>query len=402
MPHEQSGNSQPSIDFEEHRHLSRTKGVSVYGPNSGGTAFNGLVVQDDGSILVTGSISSAQSVTAYIAGSITLNAVVNTSAQGALSVTAWIAQSVTLNAVVNTSAAATGNQIVAGTVTVFIADSVTLPVGPVEVRQSNHALLNAHVIGDKAQDTAVPSNPVVVGGRASTAAPANVDADDDAQYFWLDRAGRTAVWDGNNALSIDDGGNSITIDGGVTAWIAGSLPAHNVTAWIAQSVTLNVNQALIPAHNVTAWVAAGTVTLSGLPASATDADDLANAASVAIQARTYEYDGNEGNWDRARHSFYQQSTAITGTGPGTAVDMSECPMHVYTLTSVAVSCSAYSVDLQGSLDASNYFTLINSNSVSGASTQVYVSDKPSRYMRYNVISIGGAAAQLFIRLLAER
>lgn len=378
MPDRQSGNSQPSIDFEEHRHLSRTKGVSVYGANSGGTQFNGLVINDDGSILVTGSISSAQSVTAYIAGSVTLNAVVNTSAQGALSVTAFIAQSVTLFVVPPST------QAVSGTVTVHVAPTSTL--GIVQVIQPVASALNAHVIGDKAADTAVPSNPVVVGGRASTAAPTNVDADDDAQYFWLDRAGRAAVWDGNNSLSIDDGGNSLTVDG-------------TVTALIGSSVTLNA----IVAGTVTAnGIITGTVTLSGLPGSATDADDLANAASVPIQARTYEYDGNEGNWDRARHSYYQRTTGVVTGTIGTAIDMSECPMNFYTwVVTKNGTVTAFNIDFQGSLDNSVWFVIRNITAATGADSIAHDGPKPLRFVRFSSNTVSGAGTEI-IEILCVR
>lgn len=379
MPEFQTGNSQPSIDFEEHRHLSRTKGVSVYGTD--GAQFNALAVNADGSITVVGSISSAQAVTAFIAASTTLYAVVNTGAAGAQSVTAWIAQSVTLNAVVNTASPQVtvfvGGSLPAANTTAWIAGSVTLQMNFVEVRQANAASLNAHVIGDKAADSAVPSNPVIVGGRASTAAPASVDADDDAQYFWLDRAGRTAVWDGNNSLSIDDGGNSLTVDGGVTAWIAGTF-----TGFIAGTVTAN-------------GIITGTVTLSGLPASATDADDLANAASVPIQSRTYEYDGNEGNWDRVRHSYYQRTTNVSGGTSTTAINMTECPCQFYTLQIVKNgTVTAFNIDFEGSMDSAVWFLIANRTSATGANEATHHVTKPWRYVRVTANTITGGGTEI--------
>jgi hypothetical protein len=48
-------------------------------------------------------------------------------------------------------------------------------------------------VGDVAQDAAVAGNPVLVGGRASTATPTAMSADGDSVYQWLTRTGATVV-----------------------------------------------------------------------------------------------------------------------------------------------------------------------------------------------------------------
>jgi hypothetical protein len=49
------------------------------------------------------------------------------------------------------------------------------------------------IVGDVAQDAAVAGNPVLVGGRASTATPTAMSADGDSVYQWLTRTGATVV-----------------------------------------------------------------------------------------------------------------------------------------------------------------------------------------------------------------
>lgn len=49
------------------------------------------------------------------------------------------------------------------------------------------------IVGDVAQDAAVAGNPVLVGGRASTATPTAMSADGDSVYHWLTRTGATVV-----------------------------------------------------------------------------------------------------------------------------------------------------------------------------------------------------------------
>lgn len=49
------------------------------------------------------------------------------------------------------------------------------------------------IIGDVAADVAVPTNPVITGGRASTAVPSAVSADGDSVNSWLTRQGANVV-----------------------------------------------------------------------------------------------------------------------------------------------------------------------------------------------------------------
>lgn len=68
------------------------------------------------------------------------------------------------------------------------------------------------VVGDVAQDVAVAGNPLLMGGRASTATPTAMSADGDSVYLWTTREG-AAVTSGNVAHDGVDAGNPHKIGG---------------------------------------------------------------------------------------------------------------------------------------------------------------------------------------------
>lgn len=65
----------------------------------------------------------------------------------------------------------------------------TQPVSGTVISNQGSAGTAWEVVGDVANDIAVPANPVTVGGRASTALPTAVSADGDSVYAWLLRNG---------------------------------------------------------------------------------------------------------------------------------------------------------------------------------------------------------------------
>jgi hypothetical protein len=72
------------------------------------------------------------------------------------------------------------------------------------------------VVGDVAQDVAVAGNPLLIGGRASAAAPTDMSADGDAVYLWTTLKG---------ALNIADAGGSLTVDNGGTFAVQSTIAA---------------------------------------------------------------------------------------------------------------------------------------------------------------------------------
>lgn len=71
------------------------------------------------------------------------------------------------------------------------------------------------VVGDAAHDAVAAGNPVLLGGYASAAAPADVSADGDVARLWTTLKGAVHVADAGGALSVDDNGGSLTVDGTV-------------------------------------------------------------------------------------------------------------------------------------------------------------------------------------------
>lgn len=61
-------------------------------------------------------------------------------------------------------------------------------------QRSGGVLGMAGVAGAEAHDAAITGNPVLIGGRASVAAPADVSADGDVTRLWTTRAGRQRVY----------------------------------------------------------------------------------------------------------------------------------------------------------------------------------------------------------------
>lgn len=69
----------------------------------------------------------------------------------------------------------------------------TQPVSGTVTANQGSAGTAWEVVGDVAADIGVPTNPVVIGGRASTAVPTAVSADGDSVHHWLNRNGAVVV-----------------------------------------------------------------------------------------------------------------------------------------------------------------------------------------------------------------
>jgi hypothetical protein len=98
-----------------------------------------------------------------------------TNARGAL----WVALDSTAAQNVTVAAALPAGTNNIGDVDVLTLPNVTLAAGT----NTNE------VVGDAAIDAAIAGNPVLIGGRASTATPSAMSADNDAQALWLTREG---------------------------------------------------------------------------------------------------------------------------------------------------------------------------------------------------------------------
>ena len=158
--------------------------------------------------------------------------------------------------------------------------------------------------GFDAIDAAIGTNPIVGGGRASTAVPTAVTADGDVQALWLTRTGATVV-DGGVANDAVDSGNPIKIGGKSTSSRPGTVAiGDRVDAWLA---------------NTGAQVVAFGPSASG-------ADAITNSSIVMAETSaggfgplvTAAYLFNGTSWDRPRSAL--GVTGATSVGGLTASD----------------------------------------------------------------------------------
>lgn len=127
-------------------------------------------------------------------------------------------------------------------------------------------------------------------------------------------------------------------------------------------------------------------------------DAQSNAITIpATLGLNVEFNGT--TWDRGRHSFFQNTTGIVANGAGTAVDISTTPMSKFAIQVVrTVGAAAFVVDLEGGLIDGNYFRIVAHSAVDGDIT--WQVDRPVRFMRYNVTTVG-VGNTLTVRILAS-
>lgn len=218
------------------------------------------------------------------------------------------------------------------------------------------------VQGAAAADAAVAGNPVLLGGRASAAAPTDVSADGDAVSLWTTLKGALHVADGGGTLSVDDGGGALTVDGTVAVSGTVTVDASGTTVPVSNAGLTELAAAINASSQVDVNIAASaaTVTVSGTVTanlSATDnavldnidadtsaiqtaveliddaivADDAAfTPATTKVMMAGFEFDDttpdtvNEGDAGAARMSsrreIYTQIRDAAGNERGLAVD----------------------------------------------------------------------------------
>ena len=125
-----------------------------------------------------------------------------------------------------------------------------------------------------------------------------------------------------------------------------------------------------------------------------------NLASLPARGFTYEYNG--ATWDRVRHSFSAQAAAINANGAGDVLDISTTPMSRFTIQVFRTSGTAECiVELQGSIDNTNWLPLgeLTFNATSG---MLHIVNKPVKYLRHNVTTIGASNIVTITLLASER
>lgn len=174
--------------------------------------------------------------------------------------------------------------------------------------------------GDVAHDAPVAANPLLIGARASAAAPTDVSADGDAVRAWFLRNGAQAtVVTAAGALIGGDATNGLDVDvtrvtGTVT--VDSELP----TAAALSDTTANPTAPMVGSAGMlwdgsTNWIRA--------KSAATLADALANPGAGLAQGQSFLMGYNGSTWDRVRTANTGRLQVDVVTGGGT-------PSNVFT------------------------------------------------------------------------
>lgn len=168
--------------------------------------------------------------------------------------------------------------------------------------------LNAQ--GSEARDAALTQNPVIVGGRASTATPSAVSADNDVVDVWLNRNGAVRVDPvGTTAQPVTDNGGSLTVDGTITntpnVFVPATRTASQVTATTSSGVVVaaDANRRLLVITNT------GSVTVYLDPSGTAATTDYPLPAGASVTMTSLDGDGMaQAQWSCITAS----STAVLG------------------------------------------------------------------------------------------
>lgn len=125
---------------------------------------------------------------------------------------------------------------------------------------------------------------------------------------------------------------------------------------------------------------------------------------MSNKANVEQYSEGANNADHlVRHSWFQQVTGINADATvGELINLIQTPMSKFAIALVrtAGATDTVDVDLEGSLDGVNWFSLANVTSVAGGASITFVVDKPVRFARYNVTTVGSGNT-LTVQILAS-
>ncbi|RLG47479.1 MAG: hypothetical protein DRN92_03130 [Thermoproteota archaeon] len=120
-----------------------------------------------------------------------------------------------------------------------------------------------------------------------------------------------------------------------------------------------------------------------------DSDGISNIlGNLAVISKLYGYNGS--TFDRLRTHYDSGNITVRATGTTSTIDsVTGFEKHTWTQTNDA-SSSAPEIKIEGSLDGSNWFELDTSTAI--GSEMRHVVNKPVRYIRFNVVSLGDATS----------
>jgi len=212
---------------------------------------------------------------------------------------------------------------------------------------------------------------------------------------------------------IYDGTNLKLMRGDTTYGIWTNLKNVTVSNTLSDSYTNPTNALNVGSfemiYNGTTWdrwrgnqTSGAYVDIRGLNVSNTLNDAKANPTN-ALNVGSYGLHYNGSTWDLERVFWNSVSCNNVGAvGPCTSINISTHPMTKHTWTVIWTgSPTSAQVDLQGSLDGTNWFTLDSSTTTT--SEMRHVVDKGVMYYRGNVVSVtGGTTPAVTVQIASFR
>lgn len=136
---------------------------------------------------------------------------------------------------------------------------------------------------------------------------------------------------------------------------------------------------------------------------ANNADDVtvSTSGNLSSQSFGYEFDGT--TFDRVRHSFSQSTAGVTTNAAGATLVETTTPMqnHTMQVDRTAGSTDAVEVDLQCSLDGTDFTQIATITSLVGEPVLATAANTACPNIRYNVVTVG-AGNTLQIHLISTR
>ncbi len=209
-------------------------------------------------------------------------------------------------------------------------------------------------------------------------------------YLFAQSSGGSII-EGNIPSETADSGNPVKIGGKFAIPVIGTLGNRG-------NLILNQNNNSL----FTSLVDGSGTGILGFVGGNVDNDD-ATRNGIQTNSRIQEF--NNTGWDRINNAFVQSTSGITTNTTGTIINMSSTPMSKFSLliTRTVGATDVVSINLEGCGDAAcaRPFTFASVTSVTGGNGAAFTGDKPVRFMRYNVVTVG-AGNTLTIDLVATR
>jgi hypothetical protein len=149
------------------------------------------------------------------------------------------------------------------------------------------------VVGPEAIDAAIGTNPIVAAGRASTAVPTAVSADNDAQALWVSRNGaaNVIVRDSAGDSCMDDTNNALKVS--IVSDSVGSTVDNEDGSVAAGQSSIALVIALPHSYDGSAWTRTAPSSYAALSTAAVLAAQVKGSAGVVYDLQCFNNGANE-------------------------------------------------------------------------------------------------------------